>query len=307
MVLLRLWQFQYILCWTSHCIAARLYYVPELWTITLCVCYMLCELITDMASSIRDSKLGPVLQELPDSVPKRRQSTSVSLMHIRLDTYIYHVTNWRLTSRSHDVSRLPDIGLKASDRSEIWQAHLGHCCWDECQIPKQQHKLADSRLHEISYRHWSVKPTVSTWWRHQMETFFVLLVLFEGNPPVNGGLPSQRPVTRQSFDVFCDLRSNKRLRRRWFETSSLSLWRHRFFEIWRIFTKVCDNDIALCLSHIILPGPARAVPGLFWTKIVSPLTGPARAPCGAVRILPPRTGPIEFKCMHYKFTAHVRV
>ena len=46
--------------------------------------------------------------------------------------------------------------------------------------------------------------------------------------------------------------------------------------------------------HITLPGPVRAVHGLFWTKIVRPLTGPARALCGAVRILPLRTGPVEF-------------
>ena len=31
-----------------------------------------------------------------------------------------------------------------------------------------------------------------------------------GNPPVTGGFPSQRPVTR-SFDVYFDLRLNKRL------------------------------------------------------------------------------------------------
>ena len=34
-----------------------------------------------------------------------------------------------------------------------------------------------------------------------MEIFSALLVLCEGNPPVTGGLPSQRPV-RRSFDVF---------------------------------------------------------------------------------------------------------
>ena len=32
---------------------------------------------------------------------------------------------------------------------------------------------------------------IHSWWRHQMETFSVLLVLCEGNPPVAGGLPSQ--------------------------------------------------------------------------------------------------------------------
>ena len=50
-----------------------------------------------------------------------------------------------------------------------------------------------------------------------------------GLPPVTGGFPSQRPVT-QSFDVFFDLRLNKRLSkqsgRRWFEMASRSLWRH---------------------------------------------------------------------------------
>ena len=38
--------------------------------------------------------------------------------------------------------------------------------------------------------------------------FSVLLALCEGNSPVTGEFPSQRPVTR-SFDVFFDLRLNK--------------------------------------------------------------------------------------------------
>ena len=45
-----------------------------------------------------------------------------------------------------------------------------------------------------------------------------------------GEFPTQRPVTR-SFDVFFDLRLNKRLGKQswgwWFETLSRSLWRHR--------------------------------------------------------------------------------
>ena len=63
----------------------------------------------------------------------------------------------------------------------------------------------------------------NAWWRHQMETFSALLVL------VTGEFPSLKPVTR-SFDVFFDLRLDKRLskqsRRRWFKTSSSSLWRN---------------------------------------------------------------------------------
>ena len=68
-----------------------------------------------------------------------------------------------------------------------------------------------------------------SWWHHQMETFLALLALCERNPPVTGGFPSQRPVTR-SFDIFSDLHLNKRaskqLRRRWFQTPSRPLWRH---------------------------------------------------------------------------------
>ena len=69
----------------------------------------------------------------------------------------------------------------------------------------------------------------TTWWRHQMKTFSASLVLCAGNSPITGEFPSQRLVTR-SFDVFFDLRLNKRLSKQswgwWFETSSRSSWRH---------------------------------------------------------------------------------
>ena len=62
-----------------------------------------------------------------------------------------------------------------------------------------------------------------------METFSALLALCAGNSPVTGEFPAQRPVTR-SFDVFFDLRLNRRLSKQpwgwWFETPSCSLWRH---------------------------------------------------------------------------------
>ena len=69
----------------------------------------------------------------------------------------------------------------------------------------------------------------TTRWRHQMETFSALLTLCAGNSPVTGEFSAQRPITR-SFDVFFDLRMNKRLGKQswgwWFETPSRSLWRH---------------------------------------------------------------------------------
>ena len=62
-----------------------------------------------------------------------------------------------------------------------------------------------------------------------METFSALLAICAGTSPVTGEFSSQRPVTR-SFDVFFDLRLNKRLSKQswcWgFETPSFPLWRH---------------------------------------------------------------------------------
>ena len=59
--------------------------------------------------------------------------------------------------------------------------------------------------------------------------FSVPLGLCAGNSTVTGEFPSQRPVTR-SFDMFFDLRLNKRLSKKswgwWFETPWSSLWRH---------------------------------------------------------------------------------
>ena len=59
-----------------------------------------------------------------------------------------------------------------------------------------------------------------------------------------GEFPTQRPVTR-SFDVFFDLRLNKRLSKQpwdwWFETPSWSLWRQ------------CNADIIHCNSNNPVP------------------------------------------------------
>ena len=64
-----------------------------------------------------------------------------------------------------------------------------------------------------------------------METFSTLLAICTGNSPASGEFPTQRPVTL-SFDVFFDLRLNKRLRKQsrggLFETLSCPLWRHRY-------------------------------------------------------------------------------
>ena len=70
-----------------------------------------------------------------------------------------------------------------------------------------------------------------------------------------GEFPTQRPVTR-SFDVFFDLRLNKRLSKQpwgwWFETPSWSLWR-QFNELWiHILNSVCATRFATCIRDFLL-------------------------------------------------------
>ena len=92
---------------------------------------------------------------------------------------------------------------------------------------------------------------VSSWWHHQMETFFALLALCVGNFPVTGEFPAQRAVTRR-FDVFFDLRLNKRLSKQswgwWFETPSPTLWRHCKFT----YFPVCVSDRNV-MQYIVCP------------------------------------------------------
>ena len=88
-----------------------------------------------------------------------------------------------------------------------------------------------------------------SWWHHQMETFFSLLALYAGNSMFTCEFPAQRPVTR-SFDVFFDLRLNKRLSKQpwgwWFETPSRSLWRH--------CNAISETQVWIQYDNVDLPG-----------------------------------------------------
>ena len=85
------------------------------------------------------------------------------------------------------------------------------------------------KLQVLYMRNLNLDISVPAWWRHQMETFSALLALCAENSPVSGDFPLKRPVT-WSFDVFFDLRLNKRLSKQswgwWFEMPPCSLWRH---------------------------------------------------------------------------------
>ena len=104
---------------------------------------------------------------------------------------------------------LPRWAWNIADIRACFQAHISDTVWELI-------------IHML-------KDKMCSWWRHQMETFSALLAICAGNSPVPGEFPAQRPVTR-SFDVFFDLRLNKRLSKQswgwWFETLSRRLWRH---------------------------------------------------------------------------------
>ena len=112
-----------------------------------------------------------------------------------------------------------------------WPASPTHICATRPQWVNSSHKF--NAIFINSYQPWwlriylfsiiilPTRPVTVTWWRHQMESFSAFLAVCQGNTPVTGGFPSQRPVTR-SFDIFFDLRQNNR----WFETPSRSVWRH---------------------------------------------------------------------------------
>ena len=81
------------------------------------------------------------------------------------------------------------------------------------------------------------------WWRHQMETVSALLAFCAGNSPVTGEFPAQGPVTR-SFDVFFDLRLDRKLskqwKRWWFETPPRSLWCHCSVNCRKQYSVLCN-------------------------------------------------------------------
>ena len=122
------------------------------------------------------------------------------------------------------------LTLKSLKDNEILKDHDSY--WSQ-HWPTRPTSLSVDKV-RFPNMHWnchspSIGLMLRTWWRHQMEKFSALLALCAGNSPVAGEFPAQRSVTR-SFDVFYDLRLNKRLSKHswgwWFETPSRPLWRH---------------------------------------------------------------------------------
>ena len=116
---------------------------------------------------------------------------------------------WGLSIKSHEII-MTDYSVK----------HWTHFCENH---QSSEHSSTNIVNYPQVHKKWNTR------WNLQMETSSMLLALCEGNSPVTGEFPSQRPVA-WSFDVFFDLCQNKRLskqsRNMWFEMPSHPLWRH---------------------------------------------------------------------------------
>ena len=109
-----------------------------------------------------------------------------------------------------------------------------------------------------------------SWWRHLMETFSALLAICAGNSPVTGEFPAQRPVTR-GFDIFFDLRLNKRLSKQlwgwWFDTPSRPLWRHCNVifsdQVSKVYTRIIYS-YSPAVYHACMINISRRNKEMFW-------------------------------------------
>ena len=152
------------------------------------------------------------------SIGLREINFSEFLITIQTSSFTKMHLNYHLWNGGHFVHFvIIKLSMMTSSNGKICRV-TGHLCGEFTShrlIPPT--KASDTELYIFS------------WWRHQMETFYALLDICAGNSPVPGEFPAQRPVTR-SFDVFFDLRLNKRLRKQswgwWFETLTCPFWRH---------------------------------------------------------------------------------
>ena len=99
-----------------------------------------------------------------------------------------------------------------------------------------------NQLYWYIHKAWSncitnVPSNCNSWWRHQIKTFSALLVICAGE------FPAQGPVTR-SFDVFFDLRLNKRLSK---QSWAGDLRRHRaHYDVIVMYNGKCVREMGSC-------------------------------------------------------------
>ena len=113
-----------------------------------------------------------------------------------------------LTKGLSSTTQLRCSALTHFTRSELFWRNAYLCIWYRVRLIILSLILFEFAINDdkiLSVEQIDILP----WKRHQVETISALLALCTGNSLVTGEFPSKRPVTR-SFDVFFDLRLNKR-------------------------------------------------------------------------------------------------
>ena len=145
-----------------------------------------------------------------------------------------------------------NMDLGQSEKVSVGAICLLSCvvrCWcSTCTLNNEYSVLKSVLTHLLLLR--------ISWWRHQMETFSALLAICAGNSPVPGEFPTQRPVTR-SFDVFFDLRPNKRLSKQWWGWWFLRRNRDHYDVIVMIFAPV--NRVSIGLDNGLPPARCQVI------------------------------------------------
>ena len=102
-------------------------------------------------------------------------------------------------------------------------------CWNMCPCSSVQFVLQSNISKEYPCCICKIFTTIPSpdMMKSSIGNIFALLAICAGKSPAPGEFRAQRPVTR-SFDVFFDLRLNKRLSKQWwgwwFETLSRPVW-----------------------------------------------------------------------------------
>ena len=120
--------------------------------------------------------------------------------------------------------------------SKHWQLYSSTDTKENIKVPLCRSAVRGNHRRPVHSNHkWPVMRPYSMSWRLHVAAFHDDVIKWQHFPrywPFVRGIgefPAQRPVT-QSFDVFFDLRPNKRLSKQswgwWFETPPWSLWRH---------------------------------------------------------------------------------
>ena len=149
--------------------------------------------------------------------------TTGTVLLIKLDCYICHYMNQYCRIDNCTYRNRLQWNLNQNTKGFFQIDELQNASCDMTTILFRPQFVKSTHFWICEQGSWkALKWCINPWWRHQIETFTVLLAVCEGNLPVTGKFAS----LKASYAVFFDLHLNKQWWGRWFETPFFPLWRH---------------------------------------------------------------------------------